>query len=844
MIKKTIGILFCLLLLAYCKESVPVVIEVQEDTTRVVGSDAFGDEQNVAVTLADGFELKLWAPGPLLSNAVAISFDNNGVAYVAETSRRKTSDIDIREHRDWITDDLSLQSLEDTERFHKEKMAPELSAQNTWQPDFNEDGSHDYRDLEVQSEYIRRVWDADGDGRADHSKLFADGINDMLTGVGAGVLYHEDEVYLTAAPDLFKLKDLNGDGVADEKKSISHGYGIHIAYAGHDMSGLTVGPDGRIYWSVGDIGVNVTNQEGRHFKYPNQGAVMRCDPDGSNMEVFARGLRNPQEIAFNAWGDLLSVDNDGDHAGEHERYVHILEGSDSGWRINWQFGKYDRPNEGYKIWMDEKLYLPHFKGQAAYLLPPLALASDGPAGIAYNPGTALGEKWQDYFFVSYFKGSAAKSKTQAFRLKPNGSSYTIDEELDVITGIAATGVNFAPDGALYLNDWKDGYALKPEGRIWKLDVAADTHPLRSNTQQLLQSGMQEKKSKELSSLLAHEDMRVRLAAQFELVKRKDVKTLLESMGQERPVYSRLHAIWGFGQLARQDATHANAIVDMLQSDHEHLRAQAAKVLGDARYADAAEALLQVLQQDASVKAKFHAVEALGKLGEKKAFQPMVDLLAAVGETDPHFRHAITYALSQLDCATELASLHQHPSVDVRVGATVALRHMASPLLAAFLQDKNERVATEAARGIHDDFSVPEAMEDLAKALNESAVKTEAFLRRAINANLRIGDAESAARLSRFTADRTQPEAMRADAMWALGYWQRPPVLDRVDGRYRQPASTQLADTQKEITPHVNTLLSEKNTAIKIATVALIGRALLPEHDAQLLTFVKSKQHPV
>ena len=93
------------------------------------------------------------------------------------------------------------------------------------------------------------------------SSLFAEGFNDMLTGVAAGILFHDEQVFLSAAPDLWRVKDNNQDGIADEKESISHGYGIHIAYAGHDMSGLTMGPDGKIYWSIGDIGVNVVDKK-------------------------------------------------------------------------------------------------------------------------------------------------------------------------------------------------------------------------------------------------------------------------------------------------------------------------------------------------------------------------------------------------------------------------------------------------------------------------------------------------------------------------------------------------------------------------------------------------------
>jgi len=64
----------------------------------------FNDSVSVSVQLADGFELELLAPGPLMANAVAISFDNQGAAHVSETHRRKSSDLDIRQHREWMTE--------------------------------------------------------------------------------------------------------------------------------------------------------------------------------------------------------------------------------------------------------------------------------------------------------------------------------------------------------------------------------------------------------------------------------------------------------------------------------------------------------------------------------------------------------------------------------------------------------------------------------------------------------------------------------------------------------------------------------------------------------------------
>src|SRR5690606_39346750 len=127
--------------------------------------------------------------------------------------------------------------------------------------------------------------------------------------------------------------------------------------------------------------------------------------------------------------NLITVDNDGDHAGEYERLVYLIDGSDSGWRINWQLGKYRDPkNNSYKVWMDEDYYKPRFDGQSALILPPLAPYHSGPAGMVYNPGTALSDEWQDHFFVAEFVGAAPRSGINAFTLKPKGASFELASE--------------------------------------------------------------------------------------------------------------------------------------------------------------------------------------------------------------------------------------------------------------------------------------------------------------------------------------------------------------------------------------------------------------------------------
>ena len=87
--------------------------------------------------------------------------------------------------------------------------------------------------------------------------------NDLVSDVAHGVLAYKDDLYLTVSPDIWRLRDTNGDGVIDTKESLAHGSGVHIGFGGHGLSGPLIGPDGRLYWKQGDLGINITTREGR-----------------------------------------------------------------------------------------------------------------------------------------------------------------------------------------------------------------------------------------------------------------------------------------------------------------------------------------------------------------------------------------------------------------------------------------------------------------------------------------------------------------------------------------------------------------------------------------------------
>jgi hypothetical protein len=120
---------------------------------------------------------------------------------------------------------------------------------------------------------IRLLVDADGDGTADDSRVFADRFNGILDGTGAGVLAHRDTVYYTNIPRLYALKDGDGDGRSDDRAVLSEGYGVRFAYRGHDMHGLVIGPDARLYFSIGDRGLDV-RQGDRHWLFSETGDLI------------------------------------------------------------------------------------------------------------------------------------------------------------------------------------------------------------------------------------------------------------------------------------------------------------------------------------------------------------------------------------------------------------------------------------------------------------------------------------------------------------------------------------------------------------------------------------------
>src|SRR5690606_19733158 len=228
--------------------------------------------QQVNLVPAAGLEATLWAPEKLLGDPVAISVDNQGRIWATVTNRSNNSEFDIRGVPQWEMASVTFETVEDRRTFLRTELAPEKSAENTFIPDRNKDGSHDWRDLAVVQEQVTLLQDTTGNGQANTAQTFLRDFGDEVTDVLGGIYYHNqrDELYLAVGPDAWRVKDTDGDLQADTKISMAHGFNVHIGFSGHGMSGVTLGPDGRIYYGIGDVGMSVTDANGKKWHYPNQ----------------------------------------------------------------------------------------------------------------------------------------------------------------------------------------------------------------------------------------------------------------------------------------------------------------------------------------------------------------------------------------------------------------------------------------------------------------------------------------------------------------------------------------------------------------------------------------------
>jgi len=717
-----------------------------------------------------------WAGPDMVANPVAFTIDRFGNLYVVESYRAGNAVTDTRNigHLNAVEEDLQLQSVEDRLALINKWIAAEA-----FEPDF----------FTRTEDRIVRIRDTDGDGVADASNVFAGGFNDPLDGIAAGALWLGDTLYFTNIPHLWALRDTDNDGTVDERESLAYGFGVRWCFYGHDLHGLVHGPDGRIYFSMGDRGFNVTTEEGDQLVNAQTGGVFRCWPDGSGLELFAQGLRNPQELCFDEFGNLFTGDNNCD-SGDKARVVHVVEGADCGWRQDVQSLDSRGPWNREKIW--HTYDNPKDIIRPAWTLPPVAHVGAGPSGILYYPGTGENAAYDDHLFMVDFYGSGATIHT--FRMDPAGAWFSLQDKGVYYKGKTVTDIAFGYDGRMYLSDWGGGWSPNPNGNVFTIenttvhgDIAGQAAINEVRT--LFARGFDALSTETLVGLLAHRDQRVRLAAQYELANAdREATTIVESVAMDNagqtPLLARVHAIWLLSQIARRDEGVLATLRVLLGDEDEQVRTQAVKMLADLEDAEPADRYLELLS-DENQQVRAYAALALGKIGYAPAMGPLLDMLDANDDADPVIRHMASFALSLINRPDELVDAAATHGEGGRIGAVIALRRLRNLGLLAFVRDGNPRVAAEAIRAIYDE-GVESGLPAVARLLDAELPKNlrvEPVLRRAVAANVLLGDAESARRLANFTTWPDLPPVWRKTTLESLLAWDAPLKREGVWGHW-------------------------------------------------------------
>ncbi|RLT08492.1 MAG: hypothetical protein DWI24_10845 [Planctomycetota bacterium] len=727
-------------------------------------------------------KVSLLADSTKMSHPIAFSIDDFGRVFVAESFRyidRKGGWSDIRYRLPWMDEDLASRSIADRKKLYESRLGDELPA---WK---------------VASERVRLLTEPDKNGVFQKSSVFADGFQGLLDGTIAGILATREKVYIANIPSLWVL-----DGATKEKsisrKALQTGFGVRLGYLGHDLHGLCWGPDGRLYFSMGDRGSRIEKDGKVLVDLPDTGGVFRCEADGSNIELFAKGLRNPQELTFDAFGNLWTCDNNADR-GDKARWVWVLPGGDSGWRIGYQHLNKPVP---LGPWTSEKTWFPAHPEQSGHIVPPVASLAQGPSGVAAHPGTGVPVSYTGQFLVCDYLGEGGG--IYSVNVNRKGAGYEMQAPGKFLWKSGANDVDFAPDGSVVFCTWTGGISLDAGGGLYRVQSPGlSSDPLARSTAEILKLDPSKMEMQVLGQWLNHPDMRVRRQAQFELVKRgkNSSPIFLDCIRTSPSQLARTNSLWGLAQLQRlKNITLPDDWAAWANDTDPEFRATLARILGETKPKGADKTLIAFLK-DPDQRVRLWASLALGQVKSVQAVESVAKLAVETRDQDPWLRHALAVALAGSAMGDQWKSLITNESDALRRTTLLAMSRNGMPEVSLFLNDKNPLIVADAARSVYDGRILAGqkilADYDVKTVLNSewTDLIREAVARRWMHANLREGRRENATRLIAFAENRKFAEYLRVEALDLLNHWDKPSKFDGVQGLFyeipagnREPAS--------------------------------------------------------
>src|SRR5947209_12716139 len=156
--------------------------------------------------------------------------------------------------------------------------------------------------------------DSKGTGKADKETTFYQS-PDVLAPLGIAVAKDPAgpgyKVFVCQSPDILVFTDSKGVGKADGPPTkLLSGFGGYDH--DHGVHGILIGPDMKLYFTVGDTGVHglrSADKKGRTWRSNGTdcraGTIWRCDLDGKNLELIAHNFRNEYEPCVDSFGTVF-----------------------------------------------------------------------------------------------------------------------------------------------------------------------------------------------------------------------------------------------------------------------------------------------------------------------------------------------------------------------------------------------------------------------------------------------------------------------------------------------------------------------------------------------------------
>ncbi len=302
---------------------------------------------------------------------------------------------------------------------------------------------------------VKVLEDTDGDGRADKVTVFADGLN-LATAVQIG----NGGVYVGAAPDLWFMKDTNGDDVADEKKVILTGFGLEDRH--ELLNNLTWGPDGWMYFTHGVFTSSKVTDPDHPERPPvkfNAG-VLRFNPSDKRLELFGDGISNQWGLDWDRYGNVFVSACVVEHLWHvAPGGVYVRQGGVPGWPYAYDLLKHIN---------DHKHFRAAYSGVQVYQGGAWPKEYDGTILMGNIHGNCIN---QDQLVAS---GSSFVAKDLH-----KGKDHVDDAFLNTTDGwFRPVNTQVGPDGNIWIADWYDKYPCyqnsrqpdldRERGRIWRV----------------------------------------------------------------------------------------------------------------------------------------------------------------------------------------------------------------------------------------------------------------------------------------------------------------------------------------------------------------------------------------